>query len=190
MLCQHQIRPWQRLFFLFAHAQKWPNSGVIAAGIQVIPTLSLTLTKLVPLRLTCQQGIASPSGHPPAPRPPEVDTAGASPYDAKPSCWHTMAWHLPQRASSDGPSAVLAPTADSRAYKSARLLRCSVGPQMRPIDALLGGLLVPPQVGGSPPDPHWGSSLYFAPFVANVNYQLAQLITTFRSGFPRCFFRY
>lgn len=168
-----------------------PNSGVIAAGIQVIPTLSLTLTKLVPLRLTCQWGIASPSGHPPCSAPTRGGHGRGKPLRSKSACWRTMIYCYPS-ASSDQSRIRL--TYHRRplsiqvcpACCGVRLDRCG-----GPIDALLGDFASPtPCAGGSPPAPHWDSSLYLIPFVANVNYQLAQLITTFRSGFPRRFFRY
>ena len=95
-----------------------------------------------------------PFGYP-APCPSPSDMAGASPYDAKPSCWRTMAWHLPRRTSSDG--AINRPPyyRSSRAYKSARLLRYTDVPLMRPIDVLFG--VSHPQnpcAWGEPPDPH------------------------------------
>lgn len=81
----------------------------------------------------------APSGHP-APRPSEMDTAGASPYAYDTPCWRIVCHRLPRRTSSDGSSAVLAPSTDSRAYKSARLLRCPLGPQMCPIDVRWGAM--------------------------------------------------
>lgn len=155
MLCQHQIRPWQRLFFSFCARAKMAQQRRHCSWYTSYTNFIAIAPKVGTAALNLPAGDCIPLWTPPAPRPPEVDTAGASPYDAKPSCWHTMAWHLPQRASSDGPSAVLAPTADSRAYKSARLLRCPVGPQMRPIDALLGVLSSPnpPKLGARPQTP-------------------------------------